>query len=485
MNKGKLYLTTTLPYVNAEPHIGHALEYVQADVVARYKRLLGYEVFFNTGTDEHGQKVWLKAQEAGEEPQTYADRFVLTFRELVKILGLDWDNPNFNFIRTTDEHHLSAAQEFWLRCLANGDIYKKNYEVKYCVGCELEKTDSELVDGKCPIHPNLAIEIIKEENYFFRFSRFAEALTNFYEANPDFVKPAGRFNEIKSFVAHGLEDFSVSRLKSKMPWGVPVPDDPDQVMYVWFDALSNYVTALGWPENEKKFNDWWPAIQFAGKDNIRQQSAMWQAMLLSAGLPPSKQIFIHGFLTIDGQKISKSLGNVIRPAEVVERYGIDVLRYYLTREVSPVEDGDFSWEKLKDSYNGSLANGLGNLTSRIIKMYQSYEVPEPKDLISASKWLSDDFFREYCEALDNFEFGKAMEFIWTQIKEADLYIANTKPFSLYKTEPKEARKHVSYLVSALWRIAVALEPFMPSTAQKIQTAIKTKELSEPLFLRKE
>lgn len=482
--KERLYLTTTLPYVNADPHIGFALELVQADIIARYNRLLGKEVFFNTGTDEHGVKIYNKAKETGKEPKEYTDEYAAKFRSLADILHVATGDMNFNFIRTTDEHHVGAAQEFWRRCQAAGDIYKKAYKIKYCNGCELEKTDSELVDGKCPLHPNLEIEIIDEENYFFRFSKYQTALLELYD-NTNFVVPAGRLKEIKTFVAGGLQDFSISRLASKMPWGIPVPDDPDQVMYVWFDALVNYISALGWPEDEQKFNAWWPAVQFAGKDNLRQQSAMWQAMLLSAGIEPSKQIVIHGFVTCGGQKMSKSLGNVVDPIKVVEDYGAEALRYYIAREVTPFEDGDFTWDKFKQSYNANLANGLGNLTSRIIKMYASYEVAEPADLKPAEEWLPDDFFADYREALDNYELSKAADFIWTQIGEADLYIQNTKPFSLYKTEPEEARKHVAYLVSALWRIAVAIEPFMPETAANIQTAIKTKELSAPLFLRQE
>lgn len=481
----RLYLTTTLPYVNADAHLGHVLEFVQADILVRYNRLIGKEVFFNIGTDEHGQKIWKKALEAGREPQEFADFYAARFRALMDSLHLATDDPNFNFIRTTDEHHIKAAQEFWRRCDTAGDIYKKAYKIKYCTGCELEKTDSELVGGKCPLHPNLEIEVIDEENYFFRFSKYQTALLELYD-NTNFVVPAGRLKEIKNFVAGGLQDFSISRLKSKMPWGIPVPGDDDQVMYVWFDALTNYISAIGWPEDEKKFEKWWPVVQLAGKDNLRQQSAMWQAMLLSAGIEPSGRIIIHGFITSDGQKMSKSLGNVVDPLAVIEDYGAEALRYYLAREVTPFEDGDFTLEKFKQSYNANLANGLGNLTSRIIKMYQSYEVEEPTaELKPATEMIGEEFFREYRENLDNYEIGKAADFIWTQIGEADLYIQNTKPFSLYKTAPEEARKHVAYLIASLWRISVALEPFMPETAEKIQQAIKTKELAAPLFLRKE
>jgi methionyl-tRNA synthetase len=301
------YITSTLPYVNSDPHVGFALEIVQADILARYHALLGDDVFFNTGTDEHGVKIYRKAEEEGKEPQAYVDEYAAKFDHLKATLNLSYNS----FIRTTDQKHIAAAQEFWKRCADNGDIYKKEYSVKYCSGCELEKTDSELVDGKCSLHPNLEIELIHEENYFFKFSKYQDELLKLYKEQPDFVVPAHRLNEIRSFVAQGLTDFSISRLKEKMPWGVPVPGDESQVMYVWFDALVNYISCLDWPD--EKFSEWWPSIQFAGKDNLRQQSAMWQAMLLSAKIPTSKQIMIHGFLTSDGKKMSKSLGNVVDP----------------------------------------------------------------------------------------------------------------------------------------------------------------------------
>ncbi len=481
----RCYFTTTLPYVNADLHLGHALEFIQADIVARYHRLLGQEVFFNTGTDEHGLKVWRKATEAGLTPKDYADGYAQKFRQVMETLELDDGDAHFNFIRTTDPHHEAAAQAFWRRCAEAGDIYKKQYQVKYCSGCELEKTESELVEGKCPLHPTTPLELIDEENYFFRFSRYENMLAKLYERE-DFVRPVGRLREISAFVEGGLQDFSISRLKSKMPWGISVPDDPEQVMYVWFDALVNYVSAIGWPDDTAKFEHWWPVIQFAGKDNLRQQAAMWQAMLASAGIEPSVQIVIHGFITSGGQKMSKSLGNVIDPLEVIAQYSTPALRYYLAREITPFEDGDFTWDKFKEAYNANLANGLGNLTSRIIKMYQAYDVPEPTaELKSAGEWLRDDFFGDYREALDRYELNRAADFIWTQISEADRYIQATQPFKKYKDDPSAARRDVAYLVTALWRIAIALEPFMPSTAREIQVAIKEKNLPTPLFLRRD
>ena len=328
--KKTFYITTTLPYVNANPHLGHALEFVRADIIARYHKLIGEDIFFNTGTDEHGQKVQQKADEEGKKVQTFIDEYADIFKKLIKKLGLI---KEVNFIRTTDSHHINAAQEFWKRCKKNGYIEKRNYQAKYCVGCELEKTDSELDDGKCPYHLNRKIELINEENYFFKFSEFKEKLLNLYKNNPNFVIPSFRFNEIKKLIEDGSKDFSISRLKSKMSWGVEVPDDPDHIMYVWFDALVNYISAIGWPDNLNNFKKWWPVTQYCGKDNIRQQSAMWQAMLMSVGLSPSKQIIINGFINIRGQKMSKSSSNVIDPIQLVDEYGTDALRYYIAREI--------------------------------------------------------------------------------------------------------------------------------------------------------
>jgi methionyl-tRNA synthetase len=312
------YITTTLPYVNAEPHIGFAMEIVRADVVARFKKSQGFSVFFNTGTDEHGMKIWQKAKEEGKDPQSYVDVWADKFKDLKRILNLSED---LNFIRTTDKHHEESAREFWKICDKNGFIYKKNYKIKYCVGCELEKTESELEDGKCPIHPKLKIEEIEEENYFFKFSHFQKPLLDFYSKNTNFIVPDFRFNELKAFVERGLQDFSISRLKSKMPWGISVPGDENHVMYVWFDALVNYISAIGWPNDMEQFKKWavdsGGMVQYCGKDNLRQQGAMWQAMLMAVGLPNSQTVVVDGFITGEGGiKMSKSLGNVFSPIEI-------------------------------------------------------------------------------------------------------------------------------------------------------------------------
>ncbi|MES2437314.1 MAG: methionine--tRNA ligase [Patescibacteria group bacterium] len=477
-NKNAFYITTTLPYVNSDPHIGFALEIVQADIIARYKRLMGYDVFFNTGTDEHGLKIHRKAEEAGIDTQTYVDGYAEKFRGLKDKLGLS----ELNFIRTTDVHHKAAAQDFWKICDKNGYITKKSYSVKYCVGCELEKTDSELVDDKCPIHPNLQIELIEEENYFFKFSAFKEKLEQHYKDNPEFVVPDFRFNEIKAFISRGLEDFSISRLKSKMPWGVPVPGDDSQVMYVWFDALVNYISAIGWPTNLDKFNTYWPVVQFAGKDNLRQQSAMWQAMLMAADLPPSKQIVIHGFITSGGQKMSKSLGNVINPYDIVEEYGIEPLRYYLARHIHPFEDSDFTMDKFKTAFNADLANGLGNLTSRILKMTITNEVALTDDDLKTTVFGDGSPIEFY----EHYQINKALEAIWKQISDLDGYIQTEQPFKKVKVDLEAGKKDIHHLLFSLYKIAQQLEPVLPTTGAAIQALIKERKMPEqPLFMRKD
>lgn len=472
MDKKKYYLTTTLPYVNADPHIGFALEIVQADALARYHKLLGDEVIFNFGTDEHGQKIYKKATEQGRDPQEYCDEYAKKFDALKKALNLSYDH----FIRTTDPHHIKAAQEFWKLCDKNGDIYKKSYKTKYCVGCELEKTDSELVDGRCPLHPNQDLEIIEEKNYFFRFSKYQKPLLEFYEKNPDFVVPAGKFNEIKSFVENGLTDFSISRLKSKMPWGVPIPGDETQVMYVWFDALVNYISTLGWPENEKEYKDFWPGIQVAGKDNLRQQTATWQAMLLSAGLPNSKQVFIHGFITVNGQKISKSLGNTINPIEVAEKYGTDALRYYLLAKINPTEDSDFTFEKFEEVYNGELANGLGNLVSRVAKLCEKVGLTGFSEYVPTKYDVIDN-------NLTNYQFDAAIFNLWSEIKLIDGVISKDEPWKI--SDKKELEEKLKLYVSNILDIAYNLRPFLPETAEKIEKQFAGPKIttSGPLFPR--
>jgi methionyl-tRNA synthetase len=470
MKKPDFYITTTLPYVNAEPHIGFGLEITAADVIARYMQLSGHQVIFNTGTDEHGQKIYEKALENKQTPQAYTDFWAAKFENLKTLLDVDYTH----FIRTTDQLHVKAAQEFWRIVDQNGYIYKKMYKVKYCVGCELEKQDSELVDGKCPLHPNKELELREEENYFFKFSAFQDKLTEMYESNPEFVKPEGKFNEIKAFVKGGLKDFSISRLKEKMPWGVEVPTDPDHVMYVWFDALVNYISTLGWPNTEGEYKDFWPGVQIAGKDNLRQQSAMWQAMLLAANLPPSKQILINGFVSIDGQKMSKSLGNVISPQEMVDRYGTDGTRFLLML-LGPIgSDMDTSWEKLDTAFTAYLSNGIGNLCSRVAKMCEKAEQEGNKEEVTVSKIVSDH--------LEQMNIKEALEEIIKAIGEADGYLSTEQPWTKSGDEQKVILEQA---IIKIKQIATDLLPFMPETATNILEHFSDDKIValKPLFPR--
>ncbi len=458
---GKFYITTTLPYVNADPHIGFALEIIQADAIARLRRLHGDEVVFNTGTDEHGQKIYKNATDAGMDPKAYCDMYAAKFHGLKQALNLTYTN----FIRTTDEHHVAAAREFWRRCAAVGDIYKARYQVKYCVGCELEKTDSELVGGVCPIHPKLAIDLRDEENYFFRWSKYAGKLLARYDADPDFVVPVGRMHEIASFVRGGLQDFSISRLKTKMPWGIAVPDDETHVMYVWFDALVNYISTLGWPEDEAKFAAFWPGVQVAGKDNLRQQSAMWQAMLLSAGLPMSTQIFIHGFITAEGQKMSKSLGNVVNPYDLVEGYGADAVRFFLLGGLPSYEDGDFSQKHFEETYTAKLVNGVGNLAARSATMVEKYcEGKAPA--AQPDRFDTPAFWAAYEEALGAYRFDEALRAVDRYVTAINQAIDAEAPFKKAK-QGIDVSPFMYQIAEALRHVGVSLLPIVPAAAEKI------------------
>lgn len=480
MEKKNFYLTTTLPYVNASLHMGHALEFVRADAIARYKRLVGYEVFFNTGTDEHGMKIYEKAKENNMEVQAFVDQNFQKFKESLKAFGM---SENINFIRTTDTKHVKLAQEFWTRVYNNGYIYKKNYEAKYCVGCESEKTDSELNEaGFCPDHNGIPLELISEENYFFKYSEFTDKLLKFYEENPNFIIPEFRFNEMKAFVSRGLQDFSISRLKSKMPWGIPVPNDNEHVMYVWFDALTNYINTLDWSETDGNFKKYWiegNPTQYCGKDNTRFQGAMWQAMLMAASFPNSSQIVVNGFITGDGGvKMSKTLGNVIDPKEIVDEYGTDALRYFLLREISNFEDSPFTKERFKDAYNANLANGLGNLASRILTLSEKYlescpEIPENS--------IPEEFFLK----LEIFDIKGACDLIWERVNNLDKRIQETEPFKVVKVDEQKGKELIKEMILELYTIARMLNPIMPETNENLKNLIKAnKKPEQPLFLRK-
>lgn len=475
------YITTTLPYVNAPLHLGHATEIIRADTLARLKKLQGFDVFFNTGTDEHGAKIFESAEKASKSVEEYVDFYAILYKETLKKFGVLNEGEGLHFIRTTDIHHINSAQEFWNRCKKNGYIYKKNYQAKYCVGCEQEKTDSELIDGKCPEHNRLP-EIIEEENYFFKFSAFGERLLKYYEENQNFIVPSFRMNEMREFIKRGLEDFSISRLKSKMSWGAPVPDDSEHVMYVWFDALTNYISTLGWPNLEGHFKKYWvdgTPTQYCGKDNTRFQGVMWQAMLMAAGVENTYRIIVNGFILGEGGvKMSKTLGNTIDPLDIVDEYGTDTLRYFVLREFHPFEDTAVSKEKLKESYNANLANGIGNLTSRIMKMAETH-LNIPVEI--SEQTIEGDFF----VIGERADFKVLCDFVWDKIGELDTIIQTKEPFKLIKTNKEEALEILVDLVKKLYTIGLMLKPFLPGTSQKIIECVKANKMPEtPLFIRK-
>jgi methionyl-tRNA synthetase len=480
MERVTKYITTTLPYVNAEPHVGFALELVQADVLARHWRTLGHEVFFNTGTDEHGQKIAQKADEQGKDRQQYVDEYAATFSRLKESLNVSYDA----FIRTTDEKHKAAAQEMWRRCAAKGDIYKKSYQGHYCVGCELFYRESELEEGLvCPIHKK-PTEEVEEENYFFKLSNYESRLLE-QLADPASVTPDWQRQWAIEFVKGGLEDLSISRQKSRMDWGIPVPGDDDHVMYVWFDALTNYISTLDWPDESPlcNFTKYWvggETLQLAGKDQVRFQSIIWQAMLMSADVPTSQKIFYHGFINSGGQKMSKSLGNVISPSDMVARYGTDATRYILLRHVHPTADSDITWEKMDEWYTANLVNGLGNLVARVMQMAVSYGVHiELLGEQENSRQLHS------LSGLSNYEFQSTFDTAFERIKVSDEFITKREPFKVYKTDPEAARESVRALLLWLNQTAITLSPFMPETAEKILAAIMDNKKPDNLFPRLE
>lgn len=471
------YITTTLPYVNSDPHIGFAYEILQADTLARYWRLMGQEVFFNTGTDEHGQKIAQKADEKGESRQAYVDHYAGEFKKLGTALNLS----EHAFIRTTDEKHIKAAQTIWQQCAEKGDIYKKSYKGLYCVGCELFYKESELLEGHiCPIHTKPCQEI-EEENYFFKLSNYQQYLED-YLSQSSVVEPEWRRLEAINFVQSGLEDFSISREKHRLDWGIPVPGDDNQVMYVWFDALTNYISTLGWPDESGDFGTFWrdgEVMQVAGKDQIRFQSVMWQAMLKSAGVKATDKVVYHGFINSGGQKMSKSIGNVISPYELVDRYGTAAARYLLLRHVHPFDDSDVTWEKLDEWYTAGLVNGLGNLVARVMKMAETHlvgPVVRPE---------ATEFPKEYTDALDTFNFQGACDYIWSRVGALDERIATEEPFKIIKTDPEKAQDIIRELVLEVYAIGRLLAPIMPDTNRIIKDAVLTNQKPDNLFKRLE
>ncbi len=452
MARKKFYVTTTIPYANAPPHIGFALEIVQADVLARWNRVLGKDVFFLTGTDEHGTKNYQTAKKEGLDPQKFVDKNSSYFLELTKGLNIS----NDNFIRTTDKKaHWPGVLEMWKRLKDKGDLYKKEYKGAYCSGCERFITEKELLDGKCPNHPNLEIQYISEENYFFRLSKYSDKIRALIKSDKLKIRPLKWKNDFLALTSEGLTDVSFSRDKKHLPWGVPVPGDEDQVMYVWCDALTNYLTGIGFPN--EKYKKYWPAdIHVVGKDMLRFHTGIWPGMLLSAGLSLPKEVIVHGFLTVGGRKMSKSLGNVVAPLELLKKYPSDSIRYSLMRSVPFGDDGDFSEQALIDRHNNELANKLGNLVSRVSGLI------EKNGMEKCSNGLAKKIDIKKIEKLhDNFEFDKVLNEIFAFIDACNEYVQNKKPW-----ESKD-KKVLYELADSIRIIGILLWPFIPETSEKI------------------
>lgn len=477
----KFYITTAIYYVNAPPHIGHALELIETDVVARYHRILSDNVFFLTGTDENAQKNIMAAEAAGIPVKEFVDRNAAYFQELIRVLNIS----NDDFIRTTDKtRHWLGVEELWRACSETGDIYKKSYTGLYCVGCEAFLTERDLKDGFCPEHLRKP-EQISEENYFFRLLKYQKRLKDLIEKDELKIIPEKRKKELLNFIESGdFNDFSVSRPTERMKgWGIPVPGDLGQIIYVWYDALANYITALGYgTADETKFQKYWPAdIHVIGKGILKFHAVYWPAMLLSAGVELPKKILVHGYLTSEGQKMSKSLGNVIDPFELVKKYGTDPVRYFLLREIPTIEDGDFTYERFEQRYNADLANGLGNLVARVITMAKnskfqtpnSKKIPNPKFQKIITKTQ-----KNYQKSLEEFKFNEVLVTIWQLISFCDRYIEKEKPWG----KSKKQKEVICNLLLTINEIAKFLQPFLPGTSEKIFEQLKTKK-SKILFPR--
>ena len=476
----KFYITTAIDYINGPPHIGHAIQKVWADVIARFRRISGDDVFFLTGTDEHGINIMKKAEELGKSPENLADENSEKFRAMKKTLNLSWDD----FIRTTDKkRHWPGAIMIWNKLREAGDIYKSQYEGLYCNGHEAFITDKDMEDGKCALHGK-APEKINEENYFFRLSKYASKIKEAIESGEFKILPESRKNEILSLIGDGLEDVSFSRSEKDLPWGIPVPGDESQVMYVWCDALANYLSAIGYGRNDD-WKKWWPAdLHVLGKDNLRFHAAIWPGMLLAAGLDLPKSLLVHGFIQAGGRKMSKTLGNIVDPFDLVEHFGTDAVRYYFSREVPIFDDGDFTEEKFERAYEGNLVNGLGNYIQRVSTMARNYFPegivrPSHEDLLKValkrgnSEYVTLEYFvkekitKEYREAMEKFELTKAIDKIFELLKELDVYVQVNEPFKLIKTDKEKTRVILWNLCYGAVGLAWLLSPFLPETSDKI------------------
>ena len=474
----RFYVTTPIYYVNDVPHIGHAYTTVAADVAARFHRLKGLEVRFLTGTDEHGQKVARAAEEKGRSPQEWVDSIVPAWKELWKRLEIS----NDDFIRTTEERHKIRVQEFWQRLYDSGDVYLATYEGLYCVSCEEFYKPEQLIEGKCPIH-GIPVEVVSEENYFFRLSKYKDWLINeYYARTPAPVHPQSRLNEVISF-AQDLQDTSISR--SSLSWGIPIPWDTKHVIYVWVEALLNYITALDYPDGEL-FKRFWPGVDVVGKDILRFHAVTWPAMLHAAGIDPPDLVVAHGWLLVGGEKMSKTKLTGIHPDTLIETFGVDGFRYYFLRDIAFGQDGNFSWESIVARYNAELANGIGNLASRVLALIESNvggQVPDPaggeQDPERALRSVAEKAVVAYDDALERFAFHEGLEAIDAIVREANQYLVQTAPWKLAK-EPSQRKRVDAILYTAaevLRLLAVLLSPFTPGASSRLWSSLG---IAEPL-----
>lgn len=520
MNKKEtFYITTAIHYANAGPHMGHAYEGVLTDIIARYKRNSGVPTFFLSGTDEHGDKILRAAQKENVAPQIFVNNNAQKFKDLYKKIELS----NDDFIRTSDsEKHWPGVIKWWKNAEKKGDIYKSVYKGKYCVGCESFITEKELVDGKCPYH-NKEPEIIEEENFFFKLSKYAPQIQQLIQSDEIKIIPNARKKEMITILEEGIKDISCSRPERDIIWGIPVPNNSGQTIYVWTEALINYISALGYgSKKEKLMEQFWPAnVHIVGKDIFRFHAIVWPAMLLSAGLPMPKTILVHGFVTSQGRKMSKSIGNVVDPEEYIDAYGADAFRYFVAREISPFEDGDFTKEKFIETYNANLANGLGNLVSRTLKMAEQYfdgkierrlDIDTPlqitRETLTGMETLKDysipyivqkNILPDYVAKMDKYDIQNAADTIWRLVGLLDGYITDYEPFKLIKEDKNKTENILWNVLYGVYWITQMVAPILPDTAEKITKALgvtvsntvsnneltffQTKCLDKPLFVR--
>ncbi|UCF78241.1 MAG: methionine--tRNA ligase [Candidatus Eiseniibacteriota bacterium] len=473
MGRDTFFLTTAIDYVNNVPHLGTAYEKIAADAIARFRRLRGEDTFFLMGNDEHSTNVEKEAVARGMDPQKYCDMMAETFQEIWRKLDISYDG----FIRTTDDRHVRGVQKLFAEIHRQGDIYPGAYEGRYCVSCEAFYTEKDLVDGRCPSH-NTEAKWISEKNHFFRLSKYRDRLLRHIEEHPEFIVPAIRRNEILNVVKSGLEDVSVSR--SSFRWGIPLPVDTSQTIYVWFDALINYISAMGYADGDARFSKYWPAaLHIIGKDITRFHCVLWPAMLMSAGIELPKTVLGHGFVSFKGEKMSKSLGNIVNPLDVADKFGPDPLRYFLLREVPLDRDGDFSWELFIERYNADLANDLGNLVSRTVAMIVRYNGGLVEDLLSDDertgelKSVAESSIRDYSAAMDEYKIDEAVQSTWKLIRRANQFIEETAPWQLAKEQSKREQllSALNALLESIRIISVLLLPVMPGKSAQIWKSI--------------